>query len=80
MLIPNAGLTLLRSNIDLDISSAHPLMSKTYPSSADKIGAVASLREARKKAKYDRLKLPGGSTSNVIPFVLEHFGSLGEQE
>ena len=51
------------SNIDLDISLAHPWSSEIYPSSAEKIGAAASLREARKKAKYDHLKLPGGSTS-----------------
>ena len=67
------------SNIDLDISLAHPWSSEIYPSSAEKIGAAASLREARKKAKYDHLKLPGGSTSNVIPLVLEHFGTWGEQ-
>ena len=65
----------LGSNIDLDISLEHPWSSETYPSSAEKIGAAASLREARKKAKYDRLKLPGGSKSNVIPLVLEHFGT-----
>ena len=50
-----------------------------YPSAAEKIGAVASLRDARKKAKYDWPKLPGGSTSNVIPLVLEHFSTWGEQ-
>ena len=69
----------LGSNIDLDTSLAHPWSLETYPSSAKHIEAVASLRKAGKKAKYDRLKLPGGSTSNVIPLVLEHFSTWGEQ-
>ena len=69
----------LGSSINFDISLVHPWSLETYRSSAKKIGAVASLREARKKVKYDRLKLPGGSTSNVIPLVLDHFGTWGEQ-
>ena len=32
----------LGSNIDLDISLAHPWSSETYPSSAEKIGAATS--------------------------------------
>ena len=67
----------LGSSIDLNISLAHPWSSETYPSSAKKIGAAASLREARKKAKYDQLKLL--NIQRYIPLVLEHFGTWGEQ-
>ena len=69
----------LGSNIDLTSHWSHPWSSETYPNSAEKIGAAATVREARRKAKYDWLKLPGGSKSNIIPLVLEHFGTSGEQ-
>ena len=62
----------LRSNIDLDISLAHPWRSEIFLTSAGKAGAAVS-QQKLKKATYDQLKLPRTSTINIIPLVLKHF-------
>ena len=56
-------------NIDLDISLAHPWSSDIFPTSA------ADRRADRKKAKYNKQQLPGGSIVSAIPLVMEHFGA-----
>ena len=61
-------------NVDLDISLAHPWSSDIFPRSSESDGAAAEGREERKKAKYAKENLPGGSTVRFIPLVIEHFG------
>ena len=67
------------ANIDLDISLAHPWSSDVFPSSAEATGVAANRRETRKMAKYEQHKLPGVSVVKVVPLVIEHFGSWGEE-
>ena len=63
--------------IDLDISLAHPWSSNIFPTSAGVDGAAADGREDRKRAKYNKQQLPGGSIVSAIPLVMEHFGTWG---
>ena len=42
------------SNVELDISLAHPWSSDIFPTSASKDGPAASKREDRKVARYER--------------------------
>ena len=65
-------------NVDLDIALAHPWISDIFPKSSESDGAAAERREERKKAKYAKENLPGGSTVSFIPLVIEHFGRWGE--
>ena len=67
------------ANIDLDISLAHPWSSDVFPSSAEATGVAANRRETRKMAKYEQHNLPGGSVVKVVPLVMEHFESWGEE-
>ena len=67
------------SNLDLDISLAHPWSSDVFPSSAEATGVAANRRETRKVSKYEQHKLPEGSVVKVVPLVMEHFGSWGEE-
>ena len=67
------------SNLDLDISLAHPWSADAFPSSADRTGVAAKQRENRKAAKYSQQKLPGTSVLKAIPLVFEHFGAWGEE-
>ena len=69
----------LSSNLDLDILLAHPWSSDFFPSSAEATGAAANRRETRKMSKYEQHKLLGGSVVNVVPLIMEHFGSWGEE-
>ena len=64
-------------NIDLDISLAHPWSSDIIPTSAGVDGAAADRRADRKRAKYNKQQLQGGSIVSAIPLVMEHFGAWG---
>ena len=61
-------------NVDLDIALAHPWSSVIFSRSSESDGAAAERREDRKKAKYAKKNLPGGSTVSFIQLVIEHFG------
>ena len=65
------------SNIDLDISLSHPWSCEAFPRSSSESGCAASRREEKKKVKYLKDLLPGGSTPNFAPLVFEHFGHWG---
>ena len=67
------------SNVELDISLAHPWSSDIFPTSASKDGAAASKREDRKVARYERERYPGGLSVRVVPLVVEHFGRWGKK-
>ena len=64
-------------NIDLDISLAHPWSSDIFPTSAGVDRAAADRRADRKRPKYNKQQLPGGSIVSAIPLVMEHFGAWG---
>ena len=64
-------------NIDLDISLAHPWSSDMFPTSAGVDGAAADRRADRKRAKYNKQQLLGGSIVSTIPLVMESFGAWG---
>ena len=59
-------------NIDLDIALAHLWSSDIFPTSAGVDGASAERRADRKRAKYNKQQLPGGSIVRTIPLVMEH--------
>ena len=59
------------------ISLAHPWSSDIFPSSAGVSGAAAERRADRKKEKYSKQQLPGGTIATVTPLVMEHFGAWG---
>ena len=65
-------------NVDLDIALAHPWSSDIFSRSSESDGAAAERREERKKAKYAKENLPGGSTVSFVPLVIEHFGRWSE--
>ena len=67
------------SNLDLDILLAHPWSLDVFPSSAEATEVAANQRETRKMSKYEQHKLPGGSVVNVVPLVMQHFRSWGEE-
>ena len=64
-------------NIDLDIALAHLWSSDIFPTSAGVDGASAERRADRKRAKYNKQQLPGGSIVRTIPLVMEHFRAWG---
>ena len=53
-------------NVDLDIALAHPWSAYIFPRSPESDGAGAERREDKKKAKYTKENLPGGSTVSFI--------------
>ena len=64
-------------NVDLDIALAHPWSSDIFPRSSETDDAAAERREERKKSKYEKECLPGGTAVSLIPLVMEHFGRWG---
>ncbi len=67
------------SNVDLDISLAHPWSSEIVSSAAHTDGAAALKREEKKLTKYYKQLLPGGESFTIVPLVLEHFGRWGKE-
>ena len=65
------------NNVELDISLAHPWSSDIFPSSAHVSGVAAERRADRKKEKYSKQQLPGGTIATVTPLVMEQFGAWG---
>ena len=64
-------------SISTCISLAHPWSSDIFSTSAGVDGAAVDRRADRKRAKYNKQQLPGGSIVSAIPLVMEHFGAWG---
>ena len=67
------------SNVDLDVSLAHPWCSDIISKAAWQDGAAALRREEKKIEKYQKETRPGGFSPNLIPLVFEHYGRWGTE-
>ena len=65
------------SDLEIDVSLAHPWSKEVIRNSARQAGYAAKKREQVKNAKYNSEILPGGRAPNCIPAVFEHFGTWG---
>ena len=69
-----------RTDVELDVSLAHPWCADILSRAAREDGAAAVRREERKVEKYQSKVLPGGLCLNFVPLVMEHFSRSGRQE
>ena len=66
------------SDIELDVSLAHPLCLDSVKAASREEGVAAMKREEKKEAKYNSELLPEESCPLVIPLVFKHFGCWGK--
>ncbi|XP_062516545.1 uncharacterized protein LOC134191918 [Corticium candelabrum] len=67
------------TDVELDVSLAHPWCADILSRAAREDGAAAVRREERKVEKYQSKVLPGGLCLKFVPLVMEHFGRWGRQ-
>ena len=68
-----------RTDVELDVSLAHPWCADILSRAAQEDGAAAVRREERRVEKYQLKVLPGGLCLNFVSLVMEHFGRWGRQ-
>ena len=67
------------TDVELDVSLAHPWCADILSRAAQEDGAAAIRREETKVEKYQLKVLPGGLCLNFVTLVMEHFGRWGRK-